>query len=142
VPGRVHESFGAPQYPCNENLNVLHRHQLIHNQVVRRFRTKCQWREPHEKLKREEIYANRCEDLRQMRLCIEEFIEEQCYRKRLHSAWGTVLRKNSNRRWKHIRRIGEPARADCGPVPRRAGQPGEPINRFRSSYAKFFACNC
>jgi transposase InsO family protein len=39
-------------------------------------------------LKREEIYANRYEDLGHMRVNIEEFIEEYYNRQRLHSALG------------------------------------------------------
>ena len=39
-------------------------------------------------LKREEIYANRYEDLGHMRVNIEEFIEEYYNRLRLHSALG------------------------------------------------------
>jgi Integrase core domain len=46
-------------------------------------------------LKREEIYANRYEDLGHMRVNIQEFIEQYYNRLRLHSALGTVLRKNS-----------------------------------------------
>jgi putative transposase len=39
-------------------------------------------------LKREEIYANRYEDLGHMRVNIEEFIEQYYNRLRLHSALG------------------------------------------------------
>ena len=39
-------------------------------------------------LKREEIYANRYEDLGHMRVNIEEFIEQYYNRQRLHSALG------------------------------------------------------
>jgi len=39
-------------------------------------------------LKREEIYANKYEDLDQLRRNIEEFIEEYYNRQRLHSALG------------------------------------------------------
>ena len=39
-------------------------------------------------LKREEIYANRYEDLRHMRVNIAEFIEQYYNRQRLHSALG------------------------------------------------------
>ena len=39
-------------------------------------------------LKREEIYANRYNDLEQLRTNIEEFIEEYYHRPRLHSALG------------------------------------------------------
>ena len=39
-------------------------------------------------LKREEIYANRYEDLGRMRVNIEEFIEQYYNRQRLHSALG------------------------------------------------------
>jgi putative transposase len=39
-------------------------------------------------LKREEIYANRYDNLEQLRTNIEEFIEEYYNRQRLHSALG------------------------------------------------------
>ncbi len=39
-------------------------------------------------LKREEIYANRYNNLEQLRMNIEEFIEEYYNRQRLHSALG------------------------------------------------------
>jgi putative transposase len=39
-------------------------------------------------LKREEIQANRYNNLEQLRANIEEFIEEYCNRQRLHSALG------------------------------------------------------
>jgi hypothetical protein len=39
-------------------------------------------------LKREEIYANRYEDLKHLRSNVEEFIEEYYNRQRLHSALG------------------------------------------------------
>jgi putative transposase len=39
-------------------------------------------------LKREEIYANRYENLEQLRVNIEEFIEQYYNRQRLHSALG------------------------------------------------------
>jgi Integrase core domain len=39
-------------------------------------------------LKREEIYANRYDDLKHLRTNIEEFIEEYYNRQRLHSALG------------------------------------------------------
>jgi putative transposase len=39
-------------------------------------------------LKREEIYANRYQDLGHMRVNIEEFIEQYYNRQRLHSALG------------------------------------------------------
>ncbi len=39
-------------------------------------------------LKREEIYAKRCEDIGHIRVNIEEFIEESYNRQRLHSARG------------------------------------------------------
>src|ERR1022692_3671007 len=39
-------------------------------------------------LKREEIYANKYDDLENLRANIEEFIEQYCNRHRLHSALG------------------------------------------------------
>jgi transposase InsO family protein len=43
-------------------------------------------------LKREEIYANRYDNLEQLRTNIEEFIEEYYNRQRLHSALGYATR--------------------------------------------------
>ena len=42
-------------------------------------------------LKREEIYANRYENLEHMRVNIEEFIEQYYNRQRLHSASGLPI---------------------------------------------------
>jgi len=47
-------------------------------------------------LKREEIYANKYDDLEYLRTIIEGFIEEYHNRQRLHSALGCRLRKNSS----------------------------------------------
>ena len=48
-------------------------------------------------LKREEIYANKYDDLEKLRANIEEFIEQYYNRQRLHSALGLpISRKNSS----------------------------------------------
>jgi len=88
-PGLVHHSDRGLQYASAEYVRVLLQHQMI----------PCMSRpaNPYDNascesfiktLKREEIYANRYEDLGHMRVNIEEFIEEYYNRLRLHSALG------------------------------------------------------
>ena len=88
-PGLVHHSDRGLQYASSEYVNVLREHQMIpsmsrpanpydHASCESFMKT----------LKREEIYANRYEDLGHMRANIEEFIEQYYNRQRLHSALG------------------------------------------------------
>jgi len=88
-PGLVHHSDRGLQYASSEYVNVLRQHQMIlsmsrpanpyDNASCESFM---------KTLKREEIYANRYEDLGHMRVNIEEFIEQYYNRQRLHSALG------------------------------------------------------
>jgi putative transposase len=88
-PGLVHHSDRGLQYAAAEYVNTLHQHQMIpsmsrpanpydHASCESFMKT----------LKREEIYANRYEDLGHMRVNIDEFIEQYYNRQRLHSALG------------------------------------------------------
>ena len=85
----MHHSDRGLQYASSEYVNVLREHQMIprmsrpanpyDNASCESFM---------KTLKREEIYANRYEDLGHMRVNIEEFIEQYYNRQRLHSALG------------------------------------------------------
>ena len=88
-PGLVHHSDRGLQYAAAEYVNVLRQHQMIPSM--------SRPANPYDNascesfiktLKREEIYANRYEDLGHMRVNIEEFIEQYYNRQRLHSALG------------------------------------------------------
>jgi transposase InsO family protein len=88
-PGLVHHSDRGLQYASGEYVRVLHQHQMIPSM--------SRPANPYDNascesfiktLKREEIYANRYEDLGHMRVNIEEFIEQYYNRLRLHSALG------------------------------------------------------
>jgi putative transposase len=88
-PGVVHHSDRGLQYASEEYVAVLHQHQMIPSM--------SRPANPYDNascesfiktLKREEIYANRYQDLGHMRVNIEEFIEQYYNRLRLHSALG------------------------------------------------------
>jgi len=85
----VHHSDRGLQYASAEYVKVLHQHQMIPSM--------SRPANPYDNascesfiktLKREEIYANRYQDLGHMRVNIEEFIEQYYNRLRLHSALG------------------------------------------------------
>jgi transposase InsO family protein len=88
-PGLVHHSDRGLQYAAAEYVNVLRQHQMLPSM--------SRPANPYDNascesfiktLKREEIYANRYEDLGHMRVNIQEFIEQYYNRLRLHSALG------------------------------------------------------
>jgi transposase InsO family protein len=88
-PGLVHHSDRGLQYASAEYVNVLRQHQMLPSM--------SRPANPYDNascesfiktLKREEIYANRYEDLGHMRVNIQEFIEQYYNRLRLHSALG------------------------------------------------------
>ncbi len=88
-PGLVHHSDRGLQYASAEYVKVLHQHQMIPSM--------SRPANPYDNascesfiktLKREEIYANRYQDLGHMRVNIEGFIEQYYNRLRLHSALG------------------------------------------------------
>lgn len=88
-PGVVHHSDRGLQYASEEYVAVLHQHRMIPSM--------SRPANPYDNascesfiktLKREEIYANRYQDLGHIRVNIEEFIEQYYNRLRLHSALG------------------------------------------------------
>ena len=85
----MHHSDRGLQYASSEYVNVLRQHQMIPSMsrpANPYDNASCE--SFMKTLKREEIYANRYEDLGHMRVNIEEFIEEYYNRQRLHSALG------------------------------------------------------
>jgi putative transposase len=88
-PGLVHHSDRGLQYASAEYVGVLRQHQMIPSMsrpANPYDNASCE--SFMKTLKREEIYANRYQDLRHMRVNIEEFIEQYYNRQRLHSALG------------------------------------------------------
>lgn len=88
-PGLVHHSDRGLQYASSEYVNALREHQMIPSMsrpANPYDNASCE--SFMKTLKREEIYANRYEDLGHMRVNIAEFIEQYYNRQRLHSALG------------------------------------------------------
>jgi transposase InsO family protein len=88
-PGLVHHSDRGFQYACTEYMAIIEKYQMIPSM--------SRPANPYDNascesfiktLKREEIYANKFDDLDQLRANIEEFIDEYYNRLRLHSALG------------------------------------------------------
>jgi transposase InsO family protein len=88
-PGLVHHSDRGFQYACAEYVAIMEKHRMVPSM--------SRPANPYDNascesfiktLKREEIYANKYEDLEHLRANIEEFIEEYYNRQRLHSALG------------------------------------------------------
>ena len=88
-PGLVHHSDRGLQYARGEYTAILEKHHMIPSM--------SRPANPYDNascesfiktLKREEIYANKYDDLEHLRVNIEEFIEEYYNRLRLHSALG------------------------------------------------------
>ena len=84
-PGLVHHSDRGFQYTCAEYVAILEKYRLVPS-MSRPANASCE--SFIKTLKREEIYANRYEDLEHLRANIEEFIEQHYNRLRLHSALG------------------------------------------------------
>jgi transposase InsO family protein len=88
-PGLVHHSDRGLQYASAEYVGVLRQHQMIPSMsrpANPYDNASCE--SFMKTLKREEIYANRYQDLGHMHVNIEEFIEQYYNRQRLHSALG------------------------------------------------------
>jgi transposase InsO family protein len=88
-PGVVHHSDRGLQYASAEYAGVLRQHQMIPSMsrpANPYDNASCE--SFMKTLKREEIYANRYQDLGHMRVNIKEFIEQYYNRQRLHSALG------------------------------------------------------
>jgi putative transposase len=88
-PGLVHHSDRGLQYARGEYVAILEQYGIVPSM--------SRPANPYDNascesfiktLKREEIYANKYDDLAQLRANIEEFIEEYYNRQRLHSALG------------------------------------------------------
>jgi len=88
-PGLVHHSDRGFQYACAEYVAIIEQYRMVPSM--------SRPANPYDNascesfiktLKREEIYANKYENLEHLRANIEEFIEEYYNRQRLHSALG------------------------------------------------------
>ena len=88
-PGVVHHSDRGVQYACAEYVTLLEKHRMLPSM--------SRPANPYDNascesfiktLKREEIYANKYENLEHLRANIEEFIDQYYNRQRLHSALG------------------------------------------------------
>ena len=88
-PGLVHHSDRGLQYARGEYVAVLEQHGIVPSMsrpANPYDNASCE--SFMKTLKREEIYANRYDNLEHMRANIEEFIEQYYNRQRLHSALG------------------------------------------------------
>jgi len=88
-PGLVHHSDRGLQYACGEYVDLLETKQMIPSMsrpANPYDNASCE--SFMKTLKREEIYANRYEDLEDLRANLEDFIERYYNRQRLHSALG------------------------------------------------------
>ena len=88
-PGLVHHSDRGLQYARGEYVDVLEKHGIVPSMsrpANPYDNASCE--SFMKTLKREEIYANRYDNLEQLRTNIEEFVEEYYNRQRLHSALG------------------------------------------------------
>ena len=87
--GLVHHSDRGLQYARGEYVGVLEKYGMVPSMsrpANPYDNASCE--SFMKTLKREEIYANRYEDLKQLRANLEEFLEEYYNRQRLHSALG------------------------------------------------------
>jgi transposase InsO family protein len=89
APGLVHHSDRGFQYACAEYVAIIEKHRMVPSM--------SRPANPYDNascesflktLKREEIYANRYDNLEHLRANIEEFIEQYYNRQRLHSDLG------------------------------------------------------
>ena len=88
-PGLVHHSDRGLQYASEEYIKVLEKNRVIPSMsrpANPYDNASCE--SFMKTLKREEIYANKYDDLENLRANIEEFIEQYYNRLRLHSALG------------------------------------------------------
>jgi transposase InsO family protein len=88
-PGLVHHSDRGFQYACAEYVAILDKYRAIPSMsrpANPYDNASCE--SFMKTLKREEIYANKYDDLDHLRANVEEFIEQYYNRRRLHSALG------------------------------------------------------
>ena len=88
-PGLVHHSDRGLQYARAEYITILEKYHMVPSmsRPANPYDNAC-CESFMKTLKREEIYANKYEDLEHLRTNIEEFIEQYYNRQRLHSALG------------------------------------------------------
>jgi transposase InsO family protein len=89
LPGLVHHSDRGVQYACAEYVAIREQHRMIPSMsrpANPYDNARCE--SFIKTLKREEIYANRYNDLEHLRTNIEEFMEQYYNRQRSHSALG------------------------------------------------------
>ena len=89
APGLVHHSDRGFQYACMEYISIIEQYRMIPSMsrpANPYDNASCE--SFMKTLKREEIYANKYEDLEELRANIEEFSERYYNRLRLHSALG------------------------------------------------------
>ena len=89
APGLVHHSDRGFQYAHAEYIAILEKHHMVPSMsrpANPYDNASCE--SFMKTLKREEIYANKYDDLENLRAIIEEFIEQYYNRLRLHSALG------------------------------------------------------
>jgi putative transposase len=87
--GLVHHSDRGFQYACAEYITIIEKYRMVASMsrpANPYDNASCE--SFMKTLKREEIYANKYEDLEHLRANIAEFIEEYYNRQRLHSALG------------------------------------------------------
>jgi transposase InsO family protein len=88
-PGLVHHSDRGVQYASDDYVRILRKHEMIPSMsrpANPYDNASCE--SFMKTLKREEIYANEYQDLADLRINIEEFIDQYYNRQRLHSALG------------------------------------------------------
>jgi transposase InsO family protein len=113
-PGLVHHSDRGLQYARGDYVAVLEKYGIVPSM--------SRPANPYDNascesfiktLKREEIYANKYDNLEQLRANIEEFIEEYYNRQRLHSALG-YRPPGGIRATKRARKFASPSRCNRG----------------------------
>jgi transposase InsO family protein len=88
-PGLVHHSDRGFQYACAEYIAIIEKYRMVPSMsrpANPYDNASCE--SFMKTLKREEIYANKYDNLEHLRANVEEFIEEYYNRQRLHSALG------------------------------------------------------
>jgi putative transposase len=89
APGLVHHSDRGFQYACAEYVSILEKWHMVPSMsrpANPYDNASCE--SFMKTLKREEVYANKYDNLEHLRANIEEFIEQYYNRQRLHSALG------------------------------------------------------
>ena len=107
-PGLIHHSDRGVQYASEEYIAILEKQGMIPSM--------SRPANPYDNascesfiktLKREEIYANRYDDLEHLRANIEEFIDQYYNRQRLHSALGYCPPEEFEGKAEHVNSAAE-----------------------------------